>query len=225
MKKQAFTIMELLIVLAIITLLIAISIPCLQKTRHLVRQLTCTNNLRQIGVALDLYQNDNDGYGPFLGIDPSAYPIEEYKTPEQMLSSYLGHEWSVWNCPEDLQRKREIWYPITEPNVPEEILEISYVWSEPLLQGFYPGHHPENINGTKWRQVKYDYLKGAVLADGKRMLNVWDWKQALDKDYIYHSLDQSHGTGRYHKINLLYSDIRVETIMCNDKNLENLLPF
>ena len=226
MKKKAFTLIELLVVIVIISLLMAIMVPCLGKARQFAHKITCTSNLRQIGVALECYQQDNDAYGPFLGVDLSEYPIPQHETPEQMLSPYLSHEWAVWNCPADRRNgRREIWYPLAEPNLPEEMLNISYVWSEPLLQGFYPGHYPENINGTTWKKVKYDCLKGALLADGNRMLNVWDWRKALDREYNLNSLDQNHSSGKFHKVNLLFSGARVESITCDEQTLKELLPY
>jgi len=225
MKKKAFTLIELLVVIAIISLLMGILIPCLGKARQLAYKITCTSNLRQIGFALELYQDDNNAYGPFLGVDPSTYPIPQHETPEQMLSPYLSQEWAVWNCPADTEERREIWYPLADPNLPDKMLNISYVWSEPLLQGFYPGHYPENVNGTTWKRVKYDYLKGALLADGNRMLNVWNWREALRRDYPLNSLDQSHGSGNYHQVNLLFSDARVEFITCDEESLKTLLPY
>lgn len=226
MKKKAFTLIELLVVIAIMALLMAIVGPGLGKARQLAYKTTCASNLRQIGFALELYQDDNNAYGPFLGVDPSTYPIPQHETPEQMLSLYLGQEWAVWNCPADRRNeRREIWYPLADPDLPEEMLNISYVWSEPLLQGFYPGHYPENINGTTWKKVKYDYLKGALLADGNRMLNVWDWRYALDREYNLNSLGQTHGSDKFHKVNLLFSGTRVESITCDEQTLKTLLPY
>ena len=214
-------------VIAIIALLAAIMLPYLTKARQSAHRITCASNLRQISLALECYLGDNNGYGPFLGVDPSKYPIPKHETPEQMLSPYLSDEWLVWNCPADKRNKqREIWYPLADPNyLPEEMLNISYVWSEPLLQGFYPGHYPENINGTTWKRVKYDYLKGALLADGNHMLNVWDWRYALDREYNLNSLDQTHGSDKFHKVNLLFSGTRVESIICDEQTLKELLPY
>jgi prepilin-type N-terminal cleavage/methylation domain-containing protein len=51
MKKQGFTLVEIMIVVAIIGLLAAIAIPSFQKSREATRKNTCINNLRQIDSA------------------------------------------------------------------------------------------------------------------------------------------------------------------------------
>ena len=58
-KQEAFTLMELLVVLAIIAILASIIFPTLAWGRKRARQTTCLSNLRQCGVALKLYMDDN----------------------------------------------------------------------------------------------------------------------------------------------------------------------
>ncbi|MHB1462424.1 MAG: type II secretion system protein [Armatimonadota bacterium] len=58
--KCGYTLMELLVVLAIVAVLSAITYPVVSQARSRAKQVTCLSNLRQCGVALRLYMNDNE---------------------------------------------------------------------------------------------------------------------------------------------------------------------
>ncbi|RRJ96124.1 prepilin-type N-terminal cleavage/methylation domain-containing protein [Opitutaceae bacterium TAV4] len=64
---HAFTLIELLTVIAIIGILAAITIPTIGKVRESARKTTCLSNVRSIGQALVMYGNDNKDMGPKVG--------------------------------------------------------------------------------------------------------------------------------------------------------------
>jgi prepilin-type processing-associated H-X9-DG protein/prepilin-type N-terminal cleavage/methylation domain-containing protein len=81
---RAFTLVELLVVVAIIAVLIALLAPALAGAREAAKASVCASNLRQVGVVLNFYGNDNGGLIPY---GQSGYNIS-VQTYAEALSPY-----------------------------------------------------------------------------------------------------------------------------------------
>jgi prepilin-type N-terminal cleavage/methylation domain-containing protein len=111
LNRRAFTLIELLVVIAIIAILAAMLLPALSKAKGRAHQSACISNLKQIGVALVLYTDDQNGYWPYASvpatvIDPSADPtatIQWSKSLQPYMrlrgSQQTGQENPVFICP------------------------------------------------------------------------------------------------------------------------------
>jgi prepilin-type N-terminal cleavage/methylation domain-containing protein/prepilin-type processing-associated H-X9-DG protein len=80
MKKAAFTLVELLIVIGIIAVLLAILLPALATAREQAKTVQCLSNLRQLGVMAQIYLDENQ----------NTYPIAEWKLTAWDFSTVNG---------------------------------------------------------------------------------------------------------------------------------------
>ena len=151
-QHAAFTLVELLVVVAILALLISMLMPTLARAKELAKDAYCRTNLRNVGTAFKLYAEDSDGWLPHVCYSPGA--------------TFTGWKpyWETWNnflaqYPENHYG----WAP--KPDYADSALFIcpSYEW-EPGKRGTYGfnsvmSHYEDRDASWVRREPAYDPLE------------------------------------------------------------------
>lgn len=146
-RAEAFTLIELLVVIAIIALLMAILLPALQRAREQSYKVVCANNLKQLGLILRMYGDDNDGQLPRLAAGNWLWDIA-YCTTDYMISK--GADRHTFYCPADPTKNGDmaICWQYTEA--------YANTWPYDTVTGQYP--ETETNRCGQYRVTSYFYM-------------------------------------------------------------------
>jgi prepilin-type N-terminal cleavage/methylation domain-containing protein len=109
-KARAFTLIELLVVIAIIAVLLAILLPAMGKIKEMGREQVCKSNLRNVGIAVNMYLDDYDRKIPNTGSSNQHRWFEDddvtYRRPGSsqtywgvFYKDYIKGQTKIFGCP------------------------------------------------------------------------------------------------------------------------------
>lgn len=120
--RNAFTLVELLVVIAVIGVLVALLLPAVQAARSAARRMECANNMRQIGLAMHQFADSHDGKFPLTAHDNHRDESWIYS-----LAPWLENVDQMRFCPEDV----ELMEKAKTPNYPGTSYAMNGYLAEP----------------------------------------------------------------------------------------------
>ena len=212
-EPPAFTLIELLVVIAIIGILASLLLPALTRSKVKANQVKCAGNQHQIGLAYQMYADDNRDNFPMQDdwhtvggrIIPKAVPWRPgvINTNLRPLNAYAPAD-TAWACPAD---KGDSYWP--QAKTAYEGWGISYLnmWSQDWFRSKHTTGDPSVDAQRKPESVPIKTSEIALRASTKINQGDWPWQGSRDindKRSVWHN-----DRGRK-KFNILFGDSHVE---------------
>ena len=202
-RSRGFSLIELLVVVAIISLLVGITMPSFREARRLARKTVCQKNLQSIGLGVLAYLQTNQDTFPWACRLPSYEAVaasDENRAPYVPLPKALKQEMKggseVYLCPADRNLKSTADIP-TERYYDNE--GISYEW-ESRLNGLHLSHKNMRL------------FDGLLTPPPTIVWMLFDFE-------TFHGGDRMPGTH-----NVLYVDLHVRSDKCDPNRLVGKTP-
>jgi prepilin-type N-terminal cleavage/methylation domain-containing protein/prepilin-type processing-associated H-X9-DG protein len=197
----AFTLVELLVVIAIVAVLIAILLPVLSRARQSALRVSCSSNLRQVGIALIAYATNHKGYFPapaLSGATTNRYPEDwvHWQPGRDVragsLMPYLGYTDELLKCPGGVPERG----PTVTPG--GQYPPYPYSYSVSVYFTGYSVLNPRFSNGGSCRlhQAVYPSVKILALEEDVTGINDGSWGNDIVSLRRYSLVSVRHDRGR-----------------------------
>lgn len=147
MKRRAFTLVELLVVIGIVAVLVGLLLPSLRSAREQARRTVCAGHLQQLGIAMLLYARENNDLYPFAaGVDEKGewysdwiYWQGDRDVRKSAIARYIDFQTAVLTCPADLVEDH------SRLTISKWPYPFSYTMNM-LFSSYYPQYRPRTTS-------------------------------------------------------------------------------
>lgn len=213
-RERAFTLIEVLVVIAIMSVLLGISLPVVRRVRVVAKRYACQSNLRNIAIALETYSHDYNGWLLYEGQElhysfggwkgtgsstPAIRPLNKYLQLDVRPTSSSSTK--VFRCPADIggEGYQSEAY-VTFGN--------SYYLNRFFVSGVLPTRHPREEFTVLLREIRQ--YQGPVnldqIREPSRLAGIGDhgWLDQVDPIGMFYCGGGWHGREHWH--NLAFMD-------------------
>jgi len=168
-ERRGFTLVELLVVIAIIAILMTIIIPVLRKAKERAKEVVCRAHIRNIGLVVIMYLDENDNRMPnsgsangFLWYDSNGNYLTTNDSTAYWGIVYIAHlkETKIFSCP-SLTRPAELIYNVDPAAIQEAAFALNHRYTQ--------GRNVTEIRHHSQFIVAHDHVEPRVENDSRDM--------------------------------------------------------
>jgi prepilin-type N-terminal cleavage/methylation domain-containing protein len=188
-RSRAFTLIELLVVIAIIAILAAILFPVFAKAKMAAKSVSCLSNLKQIGLAFQMYLNDYD----------DSFPVLYQQQANAVGDTDSGYASGEWTIPQGAQNIATYASQYSVRAIMSPYIKNDQIWICPSDSASNPNYVP----GVPYTSYPYRYYMYHTLAsdslssfDGGRIYNISMFSE-VSNTWEFYEAEPYHDFGRY----------------------------
>lgn len=203
-NRSAFTLVEVLVVVAILGLLASVLMPAVQNVRAAARRTECKNGLRQIGVGIHMFANTNSGRFPF-NTHKGAMKSWIYT-----LAPYMENVDQVRLCPDDAKYEERL----SGTNKGTSYIISNYVSSDKLAGAMMNLH---KLQKTTTLAILFEVSQSRSITADHAHVSSWYSTINVANGTVWQALEGEVDTKRHHAAaNYLFADGHVDTISAQE---------